>query len=204
MVKLYAGDSPEAEGFVVHREWACQASPVLKAAFNSEFIEGQTQEYRLHVPDIEDNVVQLLVAWIYTQRIELAQLDIDPRLREEQTFAVHSSYLVKLWVLSDKLLMPQLQNLAISRLHDICEFEKANPMSMLKYIYKNTAEESPLRKYVLARCAAATLSARFFKDPDRFPPEFLIDLVLLLKRNMPKEINEALLGRIDAFHVSEV
>lgn len=58
-------------------------------------------------------------------------------------------------------------------------------MPTLQYLYKNTAEESPLRKYITHRCAAATLSHKFTEECKDLFPEFLVDLVLLLKKHMP-------------------
>ncbi|CZR51151.1 uncharacterized protein PAC_01026 [Phialocephala subalpina] len=52
-VKLYPGTDPNAPPFVVHKDWVCHYSSVLNAAFNSNFLEGQTQEYRLHVDGID-------------------------------------------------------------------------------------------------------------------------------------------------------
>jgi hypothetical protein len=56
-------------------EFACHHSPVLKAAFNSSFIEGQTQTYRLE--DMLPSAFRLLAKWFYSERIDV-QLDIDP------------------------------------------------------------------------------------------------------------------------------
>jgi hypothetical protein len=39
------GDSPKK--FIVHKEHACHHSPILNAAFNGNFVEGQTQTYRI-------------------------------------------------------------------------------------------------------------------------------------------------------------
>jgi hypothetical protein len=50
-------------------EFACHYSPVLNAAFNSSFLEGQTQTYRLE--DIGLSAFRLLVQWLYSQNIDL-------------------------------------------------------------------------------------------------------------------------------------
>jgi hypothetical protein len=41
---------PEQQNFMVHKEFACQGSLVLKAAFESQFTDGSTSTYFL-----EDN-----------------------------------------------------------------------------------------------------------------------------------------------------
>ena len=61
MVTIYAGQNPHATPFVMHKDFACHFSPVLKAAFKSGFIEGQKQEYR--VDEDDEEIVRLLVEW---------------------------------------------------------------------------------------------------------------------------------------------
>jgi len=45
----------------------CNASPVLKAALNSTFIEGQTQSYTIE--DIDPEVFESFVKWLYTEKL---------------------------------------------------------------------------------------------------------------------------------------
>jgi len=48
MVTFHIGEEDGEEDFLVHKDFACSYSPILKAAFNSIFFEGQTQSYRLN------------------------------------------------------------------------------------------------------------------------------------------------------------
>lgn len=89
MVKILAG--LEAKEFTVHKEFACHYSPVLKATFNSNFIEGQTQTYNLD--DIEVEVVRLLVHWLYTQSVGVPSLDIEQNEKLEATIMFELSQL---------------------------------------------------------------------------------------------------------------
>ncbi|KAH7417462.1 hypothetical protein BKA64DRAFT_702229 [Cadophora sp. MPI-SDFR-AT-0126] len=45
--------------FIVHKEFACYHSSVFRAAFNSNFVEGQTQTYRIE--DTSAGAFRLLV-----------------------------------------------------------------------------------------------------------------------------------------------
>lgn len=65
MITIYAG--PEQEKSLVHKDFACHYSSVLKAALNSTFIEGETQAYNLD--DVCQVAVRLLVHWLYTQSL---------------------------------------------------------------------------------------------------------------------------------------
>ncbi|KAG4427590.1 hypothetical protein IFR05_016927 [Cadophora sp. M221] len=67
LVTLIAGNSTDAKEFRVHKDFASHYSPVLKAAFNSSFIAGQTQIYNL--PEADEDTVRLLFHWFYTQEL---------------------------------------------------------------------------------------------------------------------------------------
>ncbi|KAE8451848.1 hypothetical protein EG329_002689 [Mollisiaceae sp. DMI_Dod_QoI] len=70
MVTLLIGNEEEPmEPFMVHREFACYYSPVLRAAFEGDSMEGKAQSYRLD--DISAGACRLLVAWLYSQNIDV-------------------------------------------------------------------------------------------------------------------------------------
>lgn len=128
LVTFYSGQSPEAQPFVVHKEFAIHYSAPLKEAFASDFIEGQTQEYRFE--DATDTMLRLLVTWIYTQHVDIQgieELMTDTRRRKEECRT-----LCHLWVLAGRLLIPRLQNMAIDKLTEICDMAKAcsHPISL--------------------------------------------------------------------------
>jgi len=88
----------------VLKEVVCFHSPDLNAVFNSGFIEGQTQTYRLD--DTTERAFRLLVQWLYFQKFELIQLTDD---WEQSSYGnaekAEEMSLVELWVLADKLSM---------------------------------------------------------------------------------------------------
>ncbi|TVY32519.1 hypothetical protein LSUB1_G007538 [Lachnellula subtilissima] len=91
--------------FTVHKNLAEHYSPFFTKAFNSAFIEGQTQEMVLE--DVEAVIFGLVVNWLYTQKI------IHPEDKKIQLVEI-----VKLWVLAGRFLIPRLQNDAIRRTQD--------------------------------------------------------------------------------------
>ena len=93
LVTLEVG--PEKKKFIVHKEFACHYFPVLKAAFNSEFIEGQTQTYVLE--EVTEPVARLLVDWLYTQKLDICRYENDHPKRVEEGLS-----LCRLWVLAGK------------------------------------------------------------------------------------------------------
>ncbi|PMD43738.1 hypothetical protein L207DRAFT_621503 [Hyaloscypha variabilis F] len=102
--------------FLVHKTLACNASPVLKAAFNSTFVEGQTQIYTME--DIDPGVFESLVKWLYTRKLIHEFYTIfriyDKPDKQELIRGLHegAQRLAGLWVLADRLLIPRLHHSA--------------------------------------------------------------------------------------------
>lgn len=57
---------------MVQKSFLCHYSPFFNAAFNGRFIEGETQEMTLE--DVETDIFDLLVRWVYEQRIWKGEL----------------------------------------------------------------------------------------------------------------------------------
>jgi hypothetical protein len=123
---------PEKEAFLIHKEVAVQYSPVFKAAFNSDFVEGQTQTYNLEEAKVE--AFSLVVQWLYGKvfrpcltREEIDSLRGSPNrhsltaVQQEslKRIVLHSEFLVRVWITADYLLIPRLQNLAVDEVGEI-------------------------------------------------------------------------------------
>ena len=195
MVKLVVG--PDKEEFVVHKEFACYHSPVLKAAFNSTFIEGQTQTYTLE--EVIAPVARLLVNWLYTQQLDLLQPeDYSQKTKEDLELA-------RLFVIADKLLIPQLQNAIIVLFHKALAAGKDQPVSCVKYIWENTTKENPLRRLILHYCVFYFNPIWLSKNHQQFPKEFLIEALEILGTNkeLPK-LGKALgISNVNQYKVPE-
>ncbi|KAE9381289.1 hypothetical protein N431DRAFT_505713 [Stipitochalara longipes BDJ] len=179
LITLYAGNS--AQKFIVHKEFACFYSPVLKAASNSEFVEGQTQTYRLH--DTTERAVCLLSDWIYTQTLDITQFANHSGLKDNpdrQAVISQDKSLVELWVLAKKLLIPSLQNLVVTELYDLRKKTRSTATLCIKYVYENTCEGSPLRLLMVDMCASQLAPSEFTRIRQALPDEMLIHLVTLL------------------------
>jgi hypothetical protein len=187
-VTLFAGDNPQK--FVVHKEFACHYSPVLKAAFNSNFIEGQTQTYRLE--DTSVDALRLLLYWFYTQIVDTSEVDPFPlpqsdfeKNEDGRTKLVQlCSHLVELWVLAGSLIIPALQNMAMK------EIVRGNGPSTgiathcINYVYEKTTSGSPLRLFFVDLCACWLSEKAYLASPSRFPQEMLLDLVTVFSRHV--------------------
>lgn len=175
--------------FVVHKESACFYSPIFKAAFNSTFIEGQTQEYRLD--DVNEGTVQFLVQWIYRQEMSIVQLQSgkhDPQECQD---------LVETWVLADRLLVPGLQNAVLAALDKVQTCTGTRNIRTIPYVYENTSPGSQLRRYVVASCAAHLDVDCYSTKPKYFPKEMLLDLIDLWATVIPEEERDELSPSLD-------
>ena len=153
VVTIYA-DTLSTQPYLVHEEFARHHSPVLRAAFDSKFIEGITKTYRL---DTTERAVRLLVNWMYTEKLDVQQLGDNPPANDTDAAAHEDFSLVELWVLADKLLIPRLA-----------------------YVYEHTEAGSPLRKLFVEQCAYERLPSKLEQNPDLFPKEMLLELAPLL------------------------
>lgn len=164
---MYSGSNPQK--FVVHKDFACHFSPVLSAAFNSDFIEGQPQECKLE--GTSKGTIRLLINWFYTQKF-----DVDP-LDDGASPAQYFIPLIKLWVLADMLLIPMLQNMLIKEMHKTMLNCKELPIKSFDLLYTDTATGSPLRRFFVDMCARHLAPKNFLNYPEDFPKEMLLDLV---------------------------
>ncbi|TVY24086.1 hypothetical protein LHYA1_G006974 [Lachnellula hyalina] len=161
---------PEKIRFVVHKEFACYHSPVLKAALNSNFIEGQTQTYTLRDP--RETTGRVFVHWLYSQQL-LDYNDWEPKSSQDKHLI-----LIQLHMLADKLLIPRLQNAIIQLMHQHIREHKLVLRRTLKYVYKETETGSLLRRFILHLCACYMPRMVYSEFPDDVPKEMLLELAL--------------------------
>ena len=171
-----AGSGAKEEKFIVHKSFACHYSPVFKAAFESGFIEGQTQTYKFD--DVEGGVVQLLVKWLYTQEFTI-EIDLNAGVDMVKTqVRVNTMLAVKLWILANKLLIFNLQNKIIDWLRWSNNTSKFTPTVCLEYVYAHTSVNSALRRLFVAQCAHGLPRKDFHRYSACFPKEMLLDLAV--------------------------
>ena len=174
---------------LIQQNFACHYSPVFKAAFDSAFVEGQTQIYRLN--DVNRRVFPHLINYLYTERVDLSlelyEKDEPESVKDQQ--AAQEEDLMQLWVLADKLLIPSLQNGVVETFE--CMWREGTDRAMCTtcatYVYEHTAEHSPLQKLVADHCAFDLNDDHVLKARHDYPKELLLDMVHCLQSPLKLE-----------------
>jgi hypothetical protein len=162
-------------------EFSCDASPVIKTAFNGPFKEGETQTYILD--DVDADIYDRLVFWIYTKTVKYRLVNgvksIPPSKETQVRFDEGIVKLMKLWVLGDKLLMPKLQNSVVAVIIEMWELGQCHleSTSWISYIWDHTMVTSPIRWFVSARVVCWVRKAHCLQHSEDFPRELLMEVL---------------------------
>ncbi|CAG8961801.1 hypothetical protein HYFRA_00013977 [Hymenoscyphus fraxineus] len=189
IVTFKVGSKGAHEKFHVHKEVACNNSPVFAAAFNGNFAEGGTLEYTLD--DIEPAIFKLLMKWINTTRESYLKQCKDKADPIHEDYKNHFLYkenllLVKLWILGERLLMPALQNAAIDALEEIVNNAFYTLSHHYKYVYEHTLPGSALRRYVVEQLIVYFVAEDWLENlRTHFPPDMLFDIFKSYKTRFP-------------------
>jgi hypothetical protein len=159
---------PAKKEFVIHKSFVCHTSTVLKAVFNSNFAEGQTQRYVLE--DTTEAAFRHFSEWVYTRNIYW-----DGKIKDDPI----SSILPRVWVLAEKFLVPKLQNRVVDLIEEVRK--KRGPLGRtISWVYANTRCGSPLRRIYVHQWAWNVNSEELRRTDISFSTDFLIDLAAFL------------------------
>jgi hypothetical protein len=182
--------------FLVHKDFACGYSPVLKTAFNSEFVEGKTQTYTME--DVSEEVFAILTRWLYTQNLDVKGLGATSEIAS----AVVVINLVKLWVLAERLMLPRLQNESIDLIEELRFKYNLDCSSMFKYVWESTTANTPLRRLFVDHCVWNINKLCFRNQLNMFPKEMLGKICLQF-RDTSSSRGAIFSRRMASFHVIE-
>jgi hypothetical protein len=199
LVTITAGAGTNEKNFLIHKKFARHYSPIFATAFESKFIEGQTQTYKLD--DVAGTVVQLLIQWLYTKRFDP---DFDPHANPEDLNTAYESVIhlaVQTWALADRLILPALQNQVVNWIYWCRQEVDIVPIFAFNEVYELTGPGSALRSLFVSFCARFMPCGRYLEEPDRFPPEMMLELASYFAGNcfLKEELEEA-----ENFHVDVI
>ncbi|EOD52331.1 hypothetical protein GTA08_BOTSDO05386 [Neofusicoccum parvum] len=175
MITIEVGTPPTT--FMIHENLAVARSGFFKGALHGHFKESETR--KIPIPEDECDLVACLVHWLYTGTLDLAlsmAADSEPEQSEEEetlpseekdgntyedTVGSHehawSGLLFELWILGDKLQIPDFQNDITAKIvelsYQVTEhddgFSSTPSQETLEFVYENTVTNSPLRRLVI-------------------------------------------------------
>ena len=120
----------------MHKAPICFYSSFFQTACNGRWTEAESGHVDL--PDDNPAVFEILVYWLYTQKIDDAICYI---------YSASITMLVRLYVLADKLGIPQLKNMSIDAFVETGETRRKFPSeSVVAEVWKTTMPGSPLRQ----------------------------------------------------------
>ncbi|TVY35537.1 hypothetical protein LOCC1_G005518 [Lachnellula occidentalis] len=162
---------PNAKQYIVHKQFACTASPVLDATFS-----GPSKVYRLS-NKFKEETGRLLVHWIYTGKLDTQWENIS----EDIMF-------VQLWVLAGVLEIYALQDQIIREWYCTRDLVDTIPFcsTCLVYTYENTPEESPLRRFLVDLWVTGIDNSMDIVYDSDMPRRFLVE-VLERYQGVPKK-----------------
>lgn len=138
-VKLIVGASKNV--FNIHEDVLFNASPVLRAAFDSDFKEGT--ERTMELPDEDLDLFDHFVSWLYSGNFDHKMFDVSAP-DTEQRFQEHLMTAARLFVLADKYDIGSLRVSTCDGLFDLSKYTRQKgaglvPLSgVVEYIYANT------------------------------------------------------------------
>ncbi|CZR61819.1 uncharacterized protein PAC_11716 [Phialocephala subalpina] len=176
-------DKTALRSFPLYKSVLCRQSPFFKAAFKGPFIEGQSQSMTLEDVGIEE--FGSFVHWMHygviasKHGVESGDVPLIP-----------TKVLIKLWMLGERFLVPQLQNDAMDILYNRVKNRYSNFLDNFKDFHDimgDSEAPAPLRQFVLDGLLSCPESQLTDKVLDAMEPEMMKDVVRALKAELPRE-----------------
>lgn len=178
LMDVYVGESKRH--WALHRNLLCHHSSFFK-----DFVDEDTKKKpggKLELTGYDPRAFELLVKWLYQGKIDdVSDMPMDKKWD-------YADACQKLYLLCDKIGLPQLKNFAIDQFRKGC-FEAGlvpGPEEM-KPIYDSTPCSSPFRKLVSKIAARQIMDPHGQNDAGKYrevlqgSPDFAIDVINAIK-----------------------
>ena len=177
MVKVSVG--PEKETWLIHEGVICDRSEFFRKGFTSGFIEATRKELHLH----EEDPIMFghFVDWLYGKGLYCQKDHANPG---DINFD-HVKEWLALYIFADKIALKVLADEALLQYNSCAEGTLPCTKEIL-LVYKNTIEQSPLRKSVVKALMAEFFDQgeddfEFMSDAIGCHPEFTRDISSAIK-----------------------
>ena len=178
MADIYVGESKRHWG--LHRNLLCHHSRYFDAVLNGD--NKDKKGAKVELLDDDPCAFELLVKWLYQGKIEdVSGMPMDKKWD-------YADACQKLYILCERIELPQLKNVAIDQFRKGCHEAGLVPgPEEMKPIYEKTPASSPFRRLV------SKIAARQIMDPDgnknaatyracfETNPDFAIDVINAIK-----------------------
>lgn len=172
--------------YQIQKTTLLDASPYFVNALKGEFQEAS--ERRVRLPGADAITLKLLVYWLrrcylpsFADELEGAKETKGGLARETRVDVF--MLLVKVWVLADELIMPNLQNAAM---HQLLEVIKANatPIEVIREGYVISPSSSKMRDLLVVEARWEYFTGQTISDADLHDlasiPGFVVDFVSVM------------------------
>jgi len=156
-VEVYVG--PDKKMYTIPRALLSHHSEYFQRSLNGQFREAS--ENQIHLTEDDPKTFILVLEWLYKGTLNI--LDDRCHGAEDRLVALRAicHTLCELYCLADKLLIHPIQDYAFTQLERALRFAGNDfPMTQetIMDVYKNTHEDSALRKWVLEKLALNLVS----------------------------------------------
>jgi hypothetical protein len=180
MIDIYVGAAKRH--WSLHRNLLCHHSELLEAELEGDGHDHQRKD-TLELPEHDPSGFELLVKWLYQGKIDDVTDLADAMQKYEYAVSCH-----KLYLLCDRLDMPQLKNVAMDQYRKgLHQAELVPDPNEINDIYRKSPLGSPFRK-LMARIAARQImdphsqrNIETYRGCFDGNPDFAVDLVKAIR-----------------------
>jgi len=144
IVNLSLGLKKPVKTWTLSEELICDHSSYFRTAFQSRFRESSEKKISLDEELFSEKSVGYLIDWMYT-----GKLSCKGCCKFAKASKMHDCPWFALYVLADMLDMVSLARDTLSQIESCFEGRGFPSPEGIRYIYKNTLEDSPLREFVV-------------------------------------------------------
>lgn len=180
MIDIYVGEA--RRHWSLHRNLLCHHSETLEAELEGDDT-GSKRKETLELTDHDPAGFELLVKWLYQGKLDDVSEMVDANQKYDYAVSCH-----KLYLLCDRLDMPQLKNVAMDQYRKgLNEAELVPDAEEIDDIYRKSPAESPFRQLMTRIAARQIMDPGSERDVDSYRqcfednPDFALDLVKAIR-----------------------
>jgi hypothetical protein len=180
MIDIYVGEAKRH--WSLHRNLLCHHSEILEAELEGDD-NGNQRKDALELTDHDPAGFELLVKWLYQGKLDDVSEMADANQKYDYAVSCH-----KLYLLCDRLDMPQLKNVAMDQYRKgLNEAELVPDAEEIDDIYRKSPTESPFRQLMTRIAARQIMDPGSERDVESYRqcfennPDFALDLVKAIR-----------------------